>query len=95
MTKKKRPIGPAVLIQWADAAMGADPHWSDGERPPKPKRKGHNLCSTVGWLVHADKEWIQVVATVTHGQHAHLTEIPRGMVHSITILEVAGEWDGN
>jgi hypothetical protein len=48
------------------------------------------MCLTVGWLVHADKEWVQIVATLADGAHAHLTEIPRGMVREIKALTGKG-----
>ncbi len=90
----RKPEPRAVMVRWVDAAMSADPHWSDGARPPLPKAKAMHLCETVGWLVYADKEWLQVVATLAEGQHAHLTEIPRGMVRSITVLDAGKDITG-
>jgi len=84
--RKPRP----VAIRWYDAAFGTAPHWSDGDRPKPPKGKSLHLCLTVGWLVYMDKEWVQVVATLTDGAHAHVTEIPRGMVREITVLTGKG-----
>jgi hypothetical protein len=83
-----------VKVRWVDAAMSADSHWSDGARPPPPKARAMHLCETVGWLVHADKEWLQIVATLAEGQHAHLTEIPRGMVRSIIALDAGKDITG-
>jgi hypothetical protein len=83
---KPRP----VMVRWVDAAMSADSHWSEGDRPQPPKGKSMHMCLTVGWLVHADKEWVQIVATLADGAHAHLTEIPRGMVREIKALTGKG-----
>jgi len=89
MTKRRQPR--RVEVRWIDAAMSAAPHWSDGSRPKRPSGPSMHLCLTVGWLVHADKEWLQIVSTITDGAHAHLTEIPRGMVRAITLLADAGD----
>jgi hypothetical protein len=48
-------------------------------------------CITVGWLVHLDDQWCQIVATLTENAHAHLTEIPAGMIRQIYKLEASGE----
>jgi hypothetical protein len=45
---------------------------------------------TVGWLTHLNDDWCQLVATRTDGFHAHVTEIPRGMIESIEYLAVSG-----
>ena len=73
--------------------MSTLPHWQEGQSPQPPKRKGAHQCVTVGWLVHADKEWVQVVATLADDAHAHVTEIPRGMVSRIDVLDVVGEME--
>jgi len=78
------------LVVWVDASMTMEPHWIDGQSPTKPKTKEHE-CSTVGWLVHAGPDFIQIVQTLTTGQHAHVANIPRGMVRAIRVLDVAGE----
>lgn len=49
-----------------------------------------HVCLTVGWLVHLDDNWCQVVATLTDGGHAHVTEIPTGMIESIETLDPSG-----
>lgn len=91
MTKRKKPQPPKVEVIWIDAAMSTDPHWQSGQQPDRPKGKAANVCSTVGYLVHADDEWVQLVATLAEDQHAHVTEIPRGMTRSIAVLKVDGE----
>jgi hypothetical protein len=48
------------------------------------------MCLTVGWLVYADDEWVQIVSTLADSAHAHLTEIPRGMVREIRALTGKG-----
>jgi hypothetical protein len=75
-----------VLIRWVDAAMSCAPHWQPGQRPEAPKKKGLHACETVGFLAHLDEEWAQVYSTHAEGNHAHVTEIPRGMIRSITVL---------
>jgi hypothetical protein len=89
----KRKPAPAVAVHWIDAAMSTDPHWQEGQQPKVPKRKSAHRCVTVGFLVHADDEWVQLVATLTDGAHAHVTEIPRGMVTQIIRLSEAGPLD--
>ncbi len=92
---RRKPAEPrAVVIRWVDAAMSTAPHWADGSRPVAPKGVALHLCSTIGWLVHLDDDWVQVVTTLTKDAHAHVTEIPRGMVRSITLLAEAGEIPG-
>jgi hypothetical protein len=66
--------------------MSAVSHWSVGDRPEPPKGTDMHLCLTVGWLVYTDKNWVQIVSTLADGAHAHLTEIPRGMVREIKAL---------
>ena len=91
--KKKSESKPAVMVRvkWTDAAMSTSPHWQEGQQPRPPKRKAMHICLTVGWLVHLDENWCQVVATLTDGGHAHVTEIPVGMIETIEVLEPAGE----
>lgn len=91
MTKKRKAV-PAqmVRVRWVDAAMSTAPHWQEGTQPKRPKGRAMHVCLTVGWLVHLDDTWCQVVATLTDGGHAHLTEIPVGMVQSIEVLEPTG-----
>lgn len=91
MTKRKSKPAPMVSVRWTDASFSTDPHWCDGQQPEPPRRKSHNVCVTVGWLVHLDDDWVQLVATLTDGQHAHVTEIPRGMVSEIAVLEPVGK----
>ena len=94
MSKRKKRQAPMVACTWIDAAFSTDPHWQEGQQPKTPKGKSANVCVTVGWLVHIDAEWVQIVATLTDGAHAHVSDIPRGMVRSIAVLEVAGELEG-
>lgn len=95
-SKKKRSAAkPAVMVRvrWMDAAMSTAPHWQEGKQPKPPKRRAMHVCLTVGWLVHLDDNWCQVVATLTDGGHAHVTEIPVGMIETIETLEPAGTVD--
>jgi hypothetical protein len=78
-----------VLVRWVDASMSTTSHWTEGDRPPPPSGESSHICKTVGWLVYSDKNWLQIVSTLADGAHAHLTEIPRGMVREIKAL--AGE----
>jgi hypothetical protein len=79
-----------VVVTWVDAAMSLVPHWQEGDRPAVPKGRSHLRCVTVGWLTHLGDDWCQLVATRTEGGHAHVTEIPRGMIESIEYLAVSG-----
>jgi hypothetical protein len=79
-----------VLVTWVDAAFSTTSHWQDGARPIPPKKKGLHLCVTIGFLVHQDDEWIQLVTTLTDGAHAHVTEIPASMVKTISTLTSSG-----
>ena len=88
--KKSSDTFTPVVVIWRDAAMSTDPHWLENDRPDKPKGKAMHVCATVGWLVHCDDQWVQVVASVTEGQHAHVTEIPRQMVNEIIVLADSG-----
>jgi hypothetical protein len=78
------------LVVWHDASFSLDSHWADGTQPRKPKAREH-VCITAGWLTHLDTEFVQITQTITQGQHANVANIPRGMVRSIQVLEVAGE----
>jgi hypothetical protein len=91
--KKRSEAKPAAMVRvkWTDAAMSTSPHWQEGAQPKPPKGKSMHVCLTVGWLVHLDERWCQVVATLTDGGHAHVTEIPTGMIETIEVLEPAGE----
>jgi hypothetical protein len=78
-----------ALVYWTDAAMSTQPHWNNGALPDPPSNKIHNLCATLGWLAYMDKDWVQIVTTLTDGAHGHVTEIPRGMIHAIEVLKVS------
>jgi hypothetical protein len=91
MSQEKTKAAPMVAVTWTDAAMSCEAHWQDGKRPKPPKKKAMHLCVTVGFLVHLDDQWVQLIATVTENAHAHLTEIPVGMVKQILTLEPTGE----
>ena len=93
MTRRKAKAQPAkmVAVTWIDAAMSTHPHWQEGQLPTVPKGKSHLRCVTVGWLTHLGDEWCQLVATLTDGGHAHVTEIPVGMIESIETLAVSGK----
>jgi hypothetical protein len=80
----KKP--PVVEVTWRDAAMSSAPHWNDGNAPSAPRGKSLHRCTTVGYLVHLDKHWCQLVATLADNAHAHVTEIPRGMISRIVLL---------
>lgn len=84
MAKRKAP--PMVCVTWQDAAMSSVPHWSDGA-PIAPKRRDF-VCVSVGWLTHKSKHFVQLTQTLTQGQHAHVIDIPLGMVMSITPLQL-------
>lgn len=86
MSKRKKSP-QMVAVRWVDASMSCAPHWSDTPMPERPSKKSHNVCTTVGFLIYMDDEWCQLVATLTDGQHAHVTEIPRGMVEAVTVLK--------
>jgi len=89
MTKRKKQA-PSVMVTWVDASFELLTHWQDGTQPRKPKAREH-VCITVGWLTHLDADFCQITQTITQGQHANVANIPRGMVRSIQVLEVAGE----
>jgi len=92
MSKRKaREAAPMVAVHWVDAAMSVASHWQEGQQPPRPTKKSMHDCITVGWLVHMDDDWVQIVATLADGAHAHLTEIPAGMIRQIYKLEASGE----
>lgn len=93
MTKRKRKQAPMVAVTWVDASMSTDPHWQDGQQPERPKGRAAHVCVTVGFLAHIDDEWVQLVATLADGHHAHVTEIPRGMTRSIVVLQAGGDLD--
>ena len=84
MGKRKAPL--MVLVQWQDASMSAVPHWSDGT--PQPPTKRDFICVSVGWLTHKSKHFVQLTQTLTTGQHAHVIDIPAGMVMSIAPLQL-------
>ena len=90
---KKLP--PVVMVTWTDAAMSSAPHWSDGDAPSAPRGKSLHKCTTVGYLVHFDKHWCQLVATLADGAHAHVTDIPRGMISRIVLLEAGDVMDAD
>lgn len=90
MTKRKSQPAPMVRIKWVDASMHIESHWADGTKPRRPKARDH-VCVTVGLLTHIDRDFVQVVQTVTDGQHANVVNIPTGMVRGdIEVLEVVG-----
>jgi len=91
--RKKKEARPALMVrvQWTDAAMSTSPHWQEGQQPKPPKRRAMHVCVTVGWLVHLDDNWCQIVATLTDNGHAHVTEIPTGMIETIETLAVIGK----
>jgi hypothetical protein len=55
--------------------------------------RGH-VCVSVGYLTHADDHFVQLTQTLTHGQHAHVVNIPRAMVQTIESLAVGGPLGG-
>ena len=89
-TKRKGKDIPMVLVTWVDAAFSTTSHWQDGDRPEPPKKKGLHLCASIGFLVHQDDDWIQLVTTLTDGAHAHVTEIPASMVKTLSLLNATG-----
>jgi hypothetical protein len=93
MTRRKPKAQPAkmVCVTWIDAAMSTAPHWQEGQMPTVPKGKSHLRCQTVGWLTHLGDDWCQIVATLTEGGHAHVTEIPVGMIETIETLAASGK----
>lgn len=86
---KSQPVRMA-MVTWIDAAMSSAAHWQEGDQPAAPKGRAHLRCVTVGWLTHLNDDWCQIVATRTDGFHAHVTQIPRGMIESIEYLAVTG-----
>lgn len=88
--KRRTKQAPLALVTWIDASFSLDVHWQDGTQPRPPKAREH-VCLTAGWLTHLDGEFVQITQTITQGQHANVANIPRGMVRSIQVLEVAGE----
>jgi hypothetical protein len=90
VTKRKSRDIPMVLVTWVDAAFSTTSHWQDGDKPAPPKKKGLHLCASMGFLVHQDEEWVQLVTTLTDGAHAHVTEIPASMVKTISLLTSSG-----
>ena len=93
MTRRKAKAQPAqmVCVTWIDACMSTAPHGQEGRVPSVPKGKSHLRCVTIGWLTHLGDDWCQVVATLTDGGHAHVTEIPTGMIETIETLAVSGK----
>lgn len=91
MSKRKKTV-PAFRaeVEWVDAGFSAEAHWADGQQPARPKRSEY-ICVSVGWLTHLDDDFVQLTQTLTTGQHAHVANIPRGMVRAIRVLDVAGE----
>ena len=90
MSKRKAKPAQMVVVTWIDAAMSTAPHWQEGQQPPVPKGKSRLRCVTVGWMTHLNDEWCQIVATLTDGGHAHVTEIPVAMIEIIETLTVSG-----
>jgi hypothetical protein len=86
---KKQKAAPLVLVRWVDASMTTDEHWQEGQQPKPPRRKDH-LCVTLGFLTHADADFVQVTQTVTTDSHAHVCNIPRLMVEEILTLLPVG-----
>ena len=84
MGKKRKPT--MVLVRWRDASMTCAAHWMDG-LPAAPKSSDF-VCVSVGWLTHKSKHFVQLTQTLTTGQHAHVIDIPAGMVMSITPLQL-------
>jgi hypothetical protein len=37
-------------------------------------------------LTHLDEHHAQITQTLSDGQHAHVADIPRGMIESITVM---------
>ena len=89
--KAKQPPARMVAVTWIDACMSTHPHWQEGQMPSVPKGKSHLRCVTVGWLTHLGDDWCQLVATLTDGGHAHVTEIPTGMIETIETLAISGK----
>jgi hypothetical protein len=91
MAKRKPAPAPMVRVCWLDASMTVESHWSDGTKPRRPRARDH-VCVTVGILAHIDADFVQVVQTITDGQHANVVNIPTGMVRGdIEILEAVGK----
>jgi hypothetical protein len=91
MGKRKPHKAPLVRVIFYDHSMSIHPHWHDGDAPVKPAR-GDGLCVAVGWITHADKDWLQVLHVMTRGQHGAYAEIHRGCVQSIVRLEPGDEF---
>jgi hypothetical protein len=92
VTKRKATPPPIARVSWLDASMSAADHWQDGA-PKRPTVRGH-VCVSVGYLTHADDHFVQLTQTLTHGQHAHVVNIPRAMVQTIESLAVGGPLGG-
>lgn len=88
--KRRTKQAPLALVTWIDASMEVVTHWQDGSQPKPPRAREH-VCLSSGWLTHLDADFVQIVQTITQGQHSNVVNIPRGMVRSIQVLEVAGE----
>jgi len=84
MGRLKTKASPVVIVVWRDAAFSAAEHWQEGTQPARPRKPYR--CITAGWLTHLDDHHCQITQTLSDGQHAHVADIPRGMIESITVM---------
>jgi len=84
MGRLKTKASPVVIVVWTDAAFSAAEHWQEGTQPARPRKPYR--CITAGWLTHLDDHHAQITQTLSDGQHAHVADIPRGMIESITVM---------
>jgi hypothetical protein len=87
--KKPTKAAPMVVVRWHDHSMSADAHWHDGDQPPVPKPRD-GLCVSVGFLTHMDDQWVQIVQTLTPGQHGSFANLKRECVESVDVLMPIG-----
>lgn len=81
-TMKKPTPPPLLLVTWDDA--GTDDGWQlHGDYKPL----GPLICYTVGYLLHKDKQSIEVCQTWSQDQTGARWRIPMGMVVSIKKLQ--------
>lgn len=80
---RSKAVACLALVKWLDAQM--EGHWLDSA----PNVNDDLTIYSVGFLIHEAKDRIILVQSLGDGHFGNVIHIPRGMVQSITRMELA------
>lgn len=79
---RAKSVACLALVKWLDAQM--EGHWLDSA----PNVNDDLTIYSVGFLIHEAKDRLILVQSLGDGHFGNVIHIPRGMVQSITRLDL-------